>query len=220
MRKRLLHSIYGLSMALLCNSVTLADSPAATQSASAEPPLEYVLNIDGKDVPIASNQPASVKIGDRDLQVRLTPKAERLLKLPGLSISYPNYYTFKTDQSDPSAPQWELKGRDTVLIVTGGSPVVSAKALESATAAALAAKFRDKKVTRTATDVTFVGKKITAARLDFGDEDLKLYYIIFAVETKTGPYVIICQGVAGTNGADSEETTTLLGLFKKAVVAD
>src|SRR4051812_44057033 len=122
MNQRVTWPPFGLIIAVLC-ATAAADNKEPTNG---EPPLEYTVNIDGQDVAINSGQTVKVKVGDREVQLRLTPSPQRTLRIPGLSLRYPANYNYESDQTDKDGPQWTLHGRHTVLIFTGmqaGTPI-------------------------------------------------------------------------------------------------
>jgi len=192
----------------------------AKAPANGEPPLEYVLNIDGTELPIAVDRPVTVKIGERELQIKLTPKPERVLRVPGLAISYPSYFTYQTSPGDPKTPQWTLQGHDAVLIVTRANAPNAAHEMVRSTVARLTTKFGDTNVAPSTVDLTFAGKKIQATRLGITVGESKFNYDIFALSTSGVTYLIMLQDSPGKDGGSSEEAKKVTGLLAFATVVE
>jgi hypothetical protein len=197
----------------------VAEAPAATKKpATGEPPLEYVLKIDGTELPISMNRPITVKIGEREFQIQVSPKPERVLRLPGLSIPYPSYFSYQTSPGNPKTPQWTLQGHDALLIVTRANAPNAAHEMVRSTVARLTAKFGDKNVVPSTVDLTFAGKKIQATRLGVAVGELKYNYDVFALPASGVTYLIMLQDSPAKDGASSEEAKKVTGLLGFAVV--
>jgi hypothetical protein len=195
-------------------------SAQAKAPASGEPPQEYVLNIDGTELPISIDRPLTVKIGEREFQIKLTPKPQRVLRLPGLAIPYPNYFTYQTSPGDPKTPQWTLQGHDTVLIVTRANAPSAAHEMVRSTVSRLTTKFGDSNVAPSTVDLTFAGKKIQATRLGVTVGESKFNYDIFALSTSGVTYLIMLQDSPDKDGASSEEAKKVTALLASASVVE
>lgn len=214
MRKR---SAFSVLVILLWGGFAGAQAKAP---ANGEPPLEYVLNIDGTELPIAVDRPVTVKIGERELQIKLTPKPERVLRLPGLAISYPSYFTYQSSPGDPKTPQWTLQGHDSVLIVTRANAPNAAHEMVRSTVSRLTTKFGDTNVAPSTVDLTFAGKKIQATRLGVTVGESKFNYDIFAVPASGVTYLIMLQDSPGKDWGSSEEAKKVVGLLGSATVVE
>ena len=214
MRKR---SAFSVLVILLLGVYAQAQ---AKPPANGEPPLEYVLNIDGTELPIAVDRPVTVKIGEREFQIKLTPKPERVLRLPGLAISYPSYFTYQTLPDDPNTPQRMLQGHNTVLIVTPVNAPNAAHEMVRSTVARLTKRFGEKNVVPSTVDLTFAGKKIQATRLGVTMDESKFNYDIFAFSTSGMTYLIMLQDSPGKDGGSSEEAKKVTGLLGIATVVE
>jgi hypothetical protein len=205
----------GLIVAILCATATAADKKEPTNG---EPPLEYMLNIDGQDVAITAGQTVKTKVGDREVQLRLTPSPERILKLPGLSLRYPANYTYESDQSNKDAPQWTLHGRHAVVIFTRVKAVAVIQPAVEQTINDLTSQFGEKNVKRSEAQFNIAGKATKVAKIDFVVVSQKLRQYVFGLSAGGGTYLMILQETPNEDGSSDDETKDLINRLDKGLV--
>jgi hypothetical protein len=203
----------GLTFAFLCaTAVSAADKNEPTDG---EPPVEYVLNVDGQDVAINAGQTVKVKVGDREVQLRLTPSPQRVLKLPGgLSLRYPAHYTYESNQTDKDAPQWTLHGRHTLIIITRVKGAIEPAVAD--TVDDLTRQFKD--VRQSEVQLNVGGHPTKATKIDFTVVTQKLRHYVFGLTGGGGTYLVILQETPNDDGSSDDETKELINLLDKGMV--
>ncbi len=103
--------------AVVC-SVLAVSALASQRTAPAqqnEPPLQFLLQVAGKSVPVLLDRPFEVEIAGKKTKMTLTVKPYRVLDVGGVRFRYQRHYTFEVTPGD--SPQWTLSGNDNTIIL-------------------------------------------------------------------------------------------------------
>jgi hypothetical protein len=206
-----------LGLALACSAG--AEKPAADEKSRSreEPPLEFTLTLDGRPVDIRTDQPVRVKVGDREVEARLTPKPERLLRVPGLSFRYPAGHGFEVERTDASA-QWTLDGNHNVIILSRVARKVDPAEIARNTVDRLARQFGRKNVTTSASEMRLGGRAYAATHLKLTTKSGPLTYDVCAFNAgDDATFLLMVQDSPGPDGSPSDETRRVLGLLDQTL---
>jgi hypothetical protein len=220
-RSALLIGLVGLMVALAFTRGAGGDDAAVGDKPrrSEEPPLEFTLTLDGKAVDIRADEPTRVKVGDREVEVRLTPKAERLLKVPGLSLRYPAGHGFDVEHN-PNSTQWTLDGNDNVVIVNRIGQKVDPAAMTRATVDGLAKRLGNKNAKSSPSQMRVGGRAYPATHVDVTIRSERLTYDVCAFNAGGVTFVLMVQDTPRADGTTSDETRRVLELLDKTAKLD
>lgn len=83
---------------------------------SREPPLQYMLHIDGKPIAIEENNDLVIKGHFADPNIKLVVEPVRVFPYRGVSFKYPRHFVFEAELEDQDAQIWTLSGNDFVIM--------------------------------------------------------------------------------------------------------
>lgn len=83
---------------------------------SGEPPLDLVLEVDGREIPVRLGQPFEVKTGAGKTRMVLRARETRLLERAGVSFRYPFRFVYEEELDGPVST-WTIEGSDVTIIL-------------------------------------------------------------------------------------------------------
>jgi|GEM_PF-7082643 len=202
------------TIALLVAAAGLAGAGAKAGLNLKEPPMELLLDLEGKQVPVALDKPFTVKVNGADVTMKITAMPERTLNLGEATIKYPREYTYAVDDSTEGVLQWTLSGNDNVVIVsrfTEGAPAELLKTMEGELRTAYG---RDKtKVVNS--EVSIGGKKYASRKVTANISGQKLVQELVGLSAGKASFILIIQDTPDDNGGTSKDTQRMLNLLDK-----
>jgi hypothetical protein len=196
------------------------DAPAGEKAArSEEPPLEFTLTLDGKAVEIRADEPVKVKVGGREVEIRLTPRGERLLKLPGLSFRYPAGHGFEVEHN-PNSTQWTLDGNHNVVIVNRIALQADPAAMTRSTVEGLVKRLGNKNAQPSPSQMRVGGRAYPSTHVNVTIRSERLSYDICAFHAGGATFVLMVQDTPKADGTTSDETRRVLDLLDKTLKLD
>jgi hypothetical protein len=213
-------SLFLAVLVLLAGASAFAEPKVAKPTTQpSEPPLEFTLHINGQAIAIEVNAPRTVTVGGKDVTVKLTPKPDRLLQLPGFSFRYPSQHGYE-HESEAEYQQWTLDGNDNVIIVTRVPRKLEPAALVGETLDGIAKEFGRANVKRSKGELALGGKKYPSTHLHVSVLGQKLSYQAVGINVGESTVVLIVQDSAADDGSLSAETKTVLDLLDKTFKID
>jgi hypothetical protein len=135
----LVRSTVVLSLALCC-SCWAADAKPPVPSAQAI--SDYVLEIEGRKVPIALDKATTVQVGGKPVQVKLTQKPTKRFSESGMSFDYPSSYVLsKLPAEAEGLNTWKFQGTESALVVSQYTELNDPAAVLAAVIASLKSTF-------------------------------------------------------------------------------
>lgn len=196
--------------------IALAEPPVEKATTRpTEPPQEFTLEVDGKPVAIEAGTPLTARVGDKDVTLKLTPKPDRLLKLPGVSFRYPTQHGFEHDAEDETVLQWTLDGNSNTIIITRAAVKSDPAELVKDTLDSIASQFNKRDIKRGKGELSLGGKKHTSTKLQVTVIGHKIAYEAVGFNVDDSTYVIILQDTPNDDGTTSDETQQVMDLLDK-----
>jgi hypothetical protein len=206
-------------MILLALAFTPACAAPEKPKPHDEPPLEFTLTVDGKPVDVRADEPTRVKIGDRDVDIRLTPKPERLLKVPGLRFRYPAGHSYEVEPGE-STTRWTLDGNDNVIILTRLAAKADPAQVARESVQTMVKGFGRGKVKTAPSELRLGGRTYSATRLNVSIASQPLIYEICAFNAGGATFILAVQDSPAVDGSPSAETRRVLDLLDKTLALD
>ena len=196
-----------------------ADDPPAQPAGEKEPPLEFTLRLDGKDVEIRTDEPVRVRVGDREVEARLTARPERLLRVPGLSFRYPAGHGFEVERAEGSA-QWTLDGNSNVIILSRLAHKADPRDMERGFMEPVIEQFGRQNVKSSASELRLGGRKYPATRLAVTVASEPLTYDVCVFNSGEATFLLVVQDSPKPDGSTSDETRRVVELLDKTLKLD
>lgn len=181
-----------------------------------EPAAEYVLDIDGQEVPIALGRATTATIGGKKVSLTLSVGQDRLFDQYGLSFRYPTTHNWEFDGSDMSALLWTLDGNDNVVMLLKGDKSFSPSELRDELATNIAAQFGSAPVTRSMTSMIIEGRKEQGVELKILVGTAWITQQLYGLSTSEGTWVLVIQDTMDATGRIGSSET---GRVKKLMTA-
>lgn len=195
------------------------DNPAPAEDE--EPPLEFTLDVDGETVGIQLDRAATLEIGGKQVEVRLTAKPDRLFRGGGISFRYPRDHGFAVER-DGAETSWTLDGTDNITVLIHYRDGADPDELARATVEAVVAQHgKDKCRTRPSTIA--LGKHVVeGTRIDIPLDDAMLVQEFFVWRPREGgpTYFLMLQDTPPEPGATSDETKQVRELLGRTFKHD
>lgn len=188
------------------------DMGQMTKLEKVEPPLEFILDIDGQKFPLTADSPTKLTLAGKQVTANLTIKEDRLFSIEGLSFRYPRQHSLEVD---PTMAQWTLDGNNSVILVQRTGPELKPQDLVTATAAELRTQFGRANVKQAKGAVTLGGKKYETTRLSFKIASNSINQDILGISTPKATFLVMIQDSPQDNGTPSEEAAKVLELLDK-----
>jgi hypothetical protein len=115
-------------------------------------------------------------------------------------------------------PQWTLKGRNALIIITRMNALTPIEPVIKQTINALVDRFGERNVKRAEAELTVAGEATKATRIDVDVVAEKVRQYVFGLQAGGGTYLMILQELPDNGGATTEEAKVLMGLLNKELV--
>lgn len=202
-------------------------SPSAPQSMTQgdkqEPPAEYVLEVNGKSLPVSTGKSFEVDVDAGKARMKLSIKPYRTFNKVGVQFQYPVGYSFEADNTDPNVTIWSMSGNSSLLMLQKFAKVSSIFMLNQL-ASGLAAEYERKNVKISPTSILLGGRKTPGKRLFITVAGQKLVQEVFAFSTSTSTFALIVQDSPTESGKETPEVKRLKQLlatsFKSTIVRE
>lgn len=206
---------------LLILTATLAGASfarAGDGDTAAEPPLELVLEIDGKPIEVKLDAPFKVDVNGKPTKMKLSAKPHRTLNIDGLQLRYPSAFTFEFDKSDPTMPQWSVSGNDSTISVARsteqGTPAEAIDGFVEGFCGSLQIPTpKTSDVTLKIGDTTARGQQFEATLFDVLRQRIEVY----AFQHGRHVYLLTIQQNLNDSGKPTEESIRAVRMLRESI---
>jgi hypothetical protein len=193
-------------LALLC-------IPAPQGTRLAEPPQEFVLQGNGKELELRIGQPVELPKDLAGAKVTLRVRPTRLFDYRGLRFRYPQSYGWEYEQKEDGPQVVTLSGHTNVLSLQFYEDKQDAAKLFDKLAGSLAAQLGSK-TKSSACELTGAGKrKLSGKHLEALVAGVRMAQDVYALQLGGEVALLVVQDSPDEQGKPDPETTALLELF-------
>jgi hypothetical protein len=166
--------------------------PADKSAELREPPLEMVVEIDGKKIDAVCDQPVVAEIGGRKTTLKISTRPYRTFRAAGVEFRYPAFCDFKVDDQGPGTILWTIgKGDETILLLRHDKPDI--QAAMGAFMEGLIEAFDKQNVKQSGTTLQLKDRKLAGKRLTVRLGENSLYQDVFALRSREAGLVLVVQ---------------------------
>ena len=155
------------------------------------PPELFLLEVDGKPVPIEIDKPLVIGIGDRKVKLRLTARPYRVLTAGGVRFRYPRGLVFEYDGSE-GIPSWSLDSPEFAIMLhkqeEGEAGDVLAEFVE-----AILSEYEQRKTRVSGARIELGGREFAGRRIDTVLAGEKVSQEVFVIPHAKATYLLILQ---------------------------
>lgn len=155
----------------------------------AEPPAEYILNINGKPVSLALDKEIRARVGNRSTRLKLSRKPTRVFDKAGVRFSYPVGFVFQADTSDPELLIWKMTGSDSLIMLQKYEPMFESLVM-SIVVHEVTKDFGRQNVRVVPTTLTLRGRKLQGKKLLIKDSPTQEF---FTFSNESATFLLVIQ---------------------------
>jgi hypothetical protein len=192
-----------------------ADEPPSDPAAGEEPPLEFTLEIDGEQVPVALDQDVEIDVNGKPVRLKLTAKPDRLFRGVGVSFRYPRQHAFSVEPGEEGSTTWTFDGDDNVLVLVKIPAVAPPADVTRDMAQMMTEQFGRKNVKVGQSILSLAGKPMRGTRLTMTIGGQKHVSDLYAFNTADATFVLTVQDTPADDGTTSAETTRTRALLEE-----
>ena len=205
-------------MKAVCVAVlALAFLPSPQGTRLAEPPQEFVLQGNGKEVELRIGQPAELPKELAGAKVTLRVRPERRFDYQGLRFRYPQNYAWEYEAKEDGPQSVTLSGHTNVLIFQfyedTNDPARQAEKLANSIAASL----RSSTQTSACELVDAEQRKLAGKRLEAVVAGQTIAQEVYAIPLGNEVALLVVQDSPGEDGKADPETAAMLALFAESL---
>jgi hypothetical protein len=183
----------------------------------AEPPQEFVLQGNGKELELRIGQPAELPKEFAGAKVTLRVRPTRLFDYQGLRFRYPQNYSWEYEQKEDGPQSVTLSGHTNVLIFQfyedKQDPARQAEKLANSIAASLGSSTR----TSACELVGAEKRKLAGKRLEAVVAATRIVQEVYAIPLGSEVALLIVQDTLDDDGQSDPETAAILELFAESL---
>lgn len=189
--------------------------PNVVQEDATEPPAQYLLQINGKPIPITLDKEISLDRKAGRTRFMISRAAARRFDKSGVKFDYPADYGFEADLSNPKIAIWTLNGRASLLMVQR-FPLSGPAFLRDKTTNELVRQYGRQNVKIAPTAIFLSGRQIEGKRLRVSFAKQSLVQEIFAFSNLKYAFVLMIQD-APSGGKESAEARDLKAMLASSL---
>lgn len=103
--------------AILTAGLFILNSLSGFAGVVGEPDDRYSIEVDGKEIPMLINLPHEIVVNEKKVKIMLKVEPFKIFDQGGVTLEYPRYFTYETEQNDPDVKLWNLSGVSTILMI-------------------------------------------------------------------------------------------------------
>ena len=182
---------------------------------SDEPPLKFVLHLDGHVHELQEGREVQLVLGDRKVSAKITVADTRRFHAASIAFDYPRNMSFEYELSEFGYESWALDGNDTVLTVfafeSGAATDLADIMLRGIASSLGSPESEDLEVEEEALEMG--GKKYVTRNASCSIADHRVQFTAIAVEVSGRPLVIMLQDSGPVEGRPSTEAVEVRRLL-------
>ena len=176
-----------------------------------EPSDSYQLSINSQNMAVFTDQDVELPADAAKAKVRLVVAPDKQFTYGGISLSYPRYFTFEADLSEPGVKLWSLSGNKAVLMVQRYPVEMSHRTM----AEQLLPSFGEGNSTLGECEMMLSNVKTAGSRVVTTIGEGTIAQEIYSFEMKAGSLLLILQDTLEPSGKNSSEFTTFRDQLSK-----
>lgn len=200
-------------------AMSFLSSPSVAQEAASdaavEPPLEFVLNVGGKDMPVRLDEPFELEGGDGKQVLTLSVGDTRLFDKSGIKFRYPRHFAFEADLEDPTFQGWTLDGNSTVMMLFLAPDTDDAATMRDDFVETMVEQFGEEQTSVSKTSISLEDEAVSGSRIEALIADVTLRQDIFGLATPEGALILVIQDTLEDDGSPTKETAGAIELLKE-----
>lgn len=194
---------------VLGSSSVAQDEPS---TAGSEPPLEFVLKVGDKEVPVRLEEPFKLEASGKQT-LTLSVNDTREFDKSGIKFRYPRHFAFEADLEDPTFMGWTLDGNSTVLMLFLAPETDDEVAMRDEFVQTMVGQFGEDRTSVGKTSISLEGKKTEGSRIEAVIADVTLRQDIYGLPTDEGALLLVIQDTLEDDGSSTKETTGAVKLL-------
>jgi hypothetical protein len=195
---------------ILASEATAIEQTPNNQNA--EPPIEYFLEINGKNYPIEIDKMLVPPVELKNPQIMLKAKPNRLFKAGGVTFQYPRQYNYKTNFQDPNVAKWTISGPKSKIIYQ----YYKVKIDHASLVEYMVGQFGKENCKIKDSSISIGGKSKQGTLMTFKIADILISQEMFSFESPNGLKVIALQNTLTDAGQIPQEGIELKELVSKS----
>lgn len=215
MNRNLAPWVPSLGVLLLAPVLALQGTAGPARSELEEPPLEFVLELDGRRIPMTAGAPVPIKIGEKEYTARLSIEPDRLFKARELSFRIPRQHAFEADASTPGQTQWTFDGGASTLILTRFEGQAAPEDVVTSSVKILTARYGKKNTRTVRSTIDLGGTAHPATRLTSRVLGESMAHEIAAFAAGERMFLLMLQYTPGEDGSPADEAASVLSLLAR-----
>ena len=206
------------SLFAVITTVLFAALPSSGQAkkvdTSREPPLKFVLEVDGNKVEGEVGKAFELTGQFSKASAVVKTSEYRTFDYHGIRFNYPEKFNWETDLSDPQSKAWTMMGGESMISVF----VVSEKYTVDDYIKELVEDFDSDNYDENDISIQLGDKKRTGVRLVFEMDDYEYIYDVFQLpDAEAGDSrILLLQDIAPDRNPESDEAKKALKLLKQS----
>lgn len=193
-----------------------AQNKARGPDPTVEPPLEFTLEIDGRQIaaPIHLDKPFKADVGGKKISMKLAVKPYRTFRFAGVSFNFPQYYTFEADADDSDFVMWTFSGNDNSLMLFKYKKGDDAANLKAAVDSANT-HYGKQRVKQTDCTLNLDGRPMEGKRLDIKLADVPIRQELYSFSSERASFVLIVQDTPEDGKKSTDETVEAIKMLEE-----
>jgi hypothetical protein len=198
---------------MLITCLALLCIPAPQGTRLAEPPQEFVLQGNGKELELRIGQPVELPKDLAGAKVTLRVRPTRLFDFRGLRFRYPQSYGWEYEQKEDGPQVVTLSGHTNVLILQFYEDKQDAAKLLDKLAGSLAAQLGSRTKTSACELTGGAKRKLAGKRLEALVAGTRMAQEVYALPLGGEVALLVVQDSPDEQGKADPETSAMLELF-------
>ncbi len=170
---------------------------------SREPSESYRLLMSGQEIPLFTDKDTELPENAGKAKARLIVEPNKRFTYGGIELSYPRYFTFEADLSEPGVRLWSLSGNQAVLMVQRYPVVMDHRTM----AEQLLPSFGAGNSKLSECEITLEQKKTAGSRVITTIGEGIISQEIYSFAMASGSLLLIIQDTIVADGSSSAETS-------------
>lgn len=194
----------------------LAGEAEEKEKEKVEPPLEFVLEVDGKSQPLELGKIFSIKGVSEKSALKLTLKPDRYFEKAGVRFRYPKEYTFEADLEDPAEPNWTLSGNDNKIMLFKSKALADHATERKNFENELLEGFGSKNVKISKASIALQGRELSGTRFDIDYQGTHIRQDYFSFAHGDFNFILGIQDCPKENGQTTAGTAMATKLLAES----
>lgn len=181
-----------------------------------EPPLLFVLEADGKKIPIEEDKPFHLDTAAGKTHCVLRVEPFRVFQHGGVVLHYPREFNFEADLDTPGVKLWTLSGNNAVLMVQRHAGQADPAAVQKQLVQEMIARYKKPNVRETTATIELEKKAVKGAKLVVTLAGQTLIQVFYSFKTGKDTLVLMTQDCPADDGSPSRDAQKAEKLLRES----